>query len=318
MPLTTLIRSKVAEFSHTATVPLRDGQLLKVRVFGTSMGQPVLILSGLGMSASHWLPMIMPFANQYRFYLPDFRGIGQSSKLSFNQTDVFQNHMEDIQDVITYLKLKDILLIGYSLGATTAMHLQRAGQFEVVKRYLHIDQSPCIRNQEDWSYGLLGKQQEELFQLITTVDKMLAQHPTAKYLVNIPFAQRSEIVSQIQHIRAKLNGETQIKSWHKPIILGLLPLSNQFPLARMDHIRAYLAAYTGAGHDYRSSLKNSTTPITQIVGMGSTLYHPKGQMQIADLAAEVKIVRFEQSGHAPFITEPRKFVRTIGQFLTDQ
>jgi pimeloyl-ACP methyl ester carboxylesterase len=221
MPLTALIRSKFAEFSHTATVPLRDGQALKVRVFGSSMGQPVLILSGLGMSASHWLPMIVPFANQYRFYLPDFRGFGQSVKLSFNQADVFQNHMEDIQDVIAYLKLKDILLIGYSLGATTAMHLQRAGQLEAVKCYLHIDQDPCIRNQLDWTYGLLGEQQEVLFKHLKEADMLLAQHPKATYLRDIPFAKLSEVVTQIQQIRAKLNGHADVKAWHKTIILGM-------------------------------------------------------------------------------------------------
>ena len=317
MPLA-IVRSMFNEFTHTAAVPLRDGQHLKVRVFGASMGQPVLMLPGLGMSASHWLPIIASFATRYRFYLPDFRGFGQSAQLGFNQTDVFQNHMEDIQDVISHFKLKDMLLVGYSLGATISMHLQRAGQFDGVKRYLHIDQTPCIRNQADWTYGLLGDQQHVLFKLINETDALLAEHPSAKYLGDIPLSKRSQIVDQIQQIRSKLNGDLDIKTWHKPLILGMVTLSNKLPLTRIDHIRAYLAAYTGEGYDYRDSLKNCTTPITQIVGMNSSLYHPQGQMQIADLAKQVKIVRFERSGHTPFINEPRKFVRVIGDFLANQ
>jgi pimeloyl-ACP methyl ester carboxylesterase len=95
-------------------------------------------------------------------------------------------------------------------------------------------------------------------------------------------------------------------------------LSSKFPLTRIDHLRAYIHAYTSEGYDYRSSLKACTTPITQIVGMNSTLYHPQGQMQIADLAQQVKIVRFHLSGHTPFITEPSKFVKTLGKFLANQ
>ena len=317
MPLA-IVRSMLSEFSHTAAVPLRDGQQLKVRVFGASMGQPVLMLPGLGMSASYWLPIIAPFANRYRFYLPDFRGLGLSANLAFNQPDVYQNHMEDIQDVISHFKLKDKLLVGYSLGATISMHLQRAGQFDGVKRYLHIDQTPCIRNQADWTYGLMGEQQEVLFKLIKETDALLAQHPLAKYLGDIPLSKRGDIVDKIQQIRAKLGGDSQIKAWHKPLILGLLPLSNKIPLTRIDHIRAYFASYTGEGYDYRDSLKTCTTPITQIVGMNSALYNPQGQMQIADFAKQVKVVRFERSGHAPFMNEPRKFIRVIGDFLANQ
>lgn len=316
MPLA-VVRSMLTEFSHTATVPLRDGQQLKVRILGASMGQPVLMLPGLGMSASHWLPIIAPFAHRYRFYLPDFRGAGQSAELAFNQPDVYQNHMEDIQDVIAHFKLKDMLLIGYSMGATISMHLQRAGQFDGVKRYLHIDQTPCIRNQADWTYGLMGEQQEALFNSMKEVDALLAQHPTAKYLNNIPFAKRSNIVDKIQQIRAKLGDESHVKPWQKTLILGLLPLSNMLPLTRIDHIRAYFAAYTGEGYDYRDSLKTCTTPITQIVGMRSVLYNPKGQMQIAEFAQQAKVVRFERSGHMPFMNEPRKFVRVIGDFLAN-
>ncbi len=313
-----IVRAMLTEFSHTASVPLRDSQQLNVRVIGASMGQPVLMLPGLGMSASHWLPIIAPFANRYRFYLPDFRGAGLSAKLAFNQPDVYQNHMEDIQDVIAHFHLKDILLVGYSLGATVSMHLQRAGQFDGVKRYLHIDQTPCIRNQTDWTYGLMGDQQEALFRLIKEADTLLAEHPTAKYLGSIPFAQRGVIVQKIQQIKSKLNGDSPIKSWQKTLAVGVLPLSNKIPLTRIDHIRAYLAAYTGEGHDYRDSLKTCTTPITQIIGMGSALYNPKGQMQIADFAKQVKVVRFERSGHVPFMNEPRKFVRVIGDFLANK
>jgi non-heme chloroperoxidase len=314
MPLA-VVRSMLNEFSHTVAAPLRDGQALQVRVFGSSMVQSVLMLPGLGMSASHWLPMIAPYALRYRFYLPDFRGAGLSAYLPFNQADVFQNHMEDIQDVITHFKLKDMLLVGYSLGATTALHLQRTGLFSAVKRYLHIDQTPCIRNQVDWTYGLLGEQQESLFALMGEANVLLEQHPSVIYLGDIPASMQGEVVDKLQQIQVLLNGESILKPWLKPIILGLLPLSRQLPLARLEHLRAYFVAYSGDGYDYRPSLKTCTTPITQIVGMTSKLYHPQGQMHIADCAQNVKVVKFEQSGHAPFFHEPRKFVRILGDFL---
>jgi non-heme chloroperoxidase len=314
MPLA-IVRSLLKEFSHTAAVPLRDGQQLQLRIIGSSMGQSVLMLPGLGMNASHWLPMIAPYALRYRFYLPDLRGLGLSARLTFNQADVFQNHMEDIRDVMTYFNLKDMLLVGYSLGATTALHLQRAGHFDSVKRYMHIDQTPCIRNQTDWSYGLLGAQQELLFTLMRQANVLLEQHSAVTYLGDIPASMRGEVVDKLEQIHTLLRGELLLKSWLKPIILGLLPLSRKLPFTRLDHLQAYFSAYSGEGYDYRSSLTTCTTPITQIVGMSSKLYHPQGQLHIADCAQNVKVVKFEQSGHTPFFHEPRKFVRVLGDFL---
>ena len=65
-------------------ISLRDGQKLHVRVLGR--GQPVMMLPGLGMSSSQWLPYIVPYLRQFRFYLPDFRGFGLSADVRLNQS----------------------------------------------------------------------------------------------------------------------------------------------------------------------------------------------------------------------------------------
>jgi non-heme chloroperoxidase len=310
-----IIREFLTEFSHTVAVPLRDGQQLQVRVLGSSMGQPVLILSPLGISASYWLPFIAPYLRRYRFYLPDFRGAGLSAQLHFNQADVFQNHMEDIQDVIQHFNLHDMLLIGYSLGATVAMHLQRAGEFGRVRRYLHIDQSFCIPNCDDWKHGLAGKRQAVLFRRMQEASELLKQYPSATYISDIPPEAQGSVVDKIEQLLDVMNGRLHSKRRLKPILLGLLPLSNRLPLTRIDDLLAYFAAYGGAGHDYRPSLKECATPITQLVGMRSALYAPEGQMKMADYAQHVEVIRFERSGHALVLSEPRKFVRVLGRFL---
>ena len=312
------VRSMLSEFSHVTTVPLRDGQQLHVRVLGSTLGQSVLMLPGLGMSASHWLPFIARYATRYRFYLPDFRGFGLSNKLRLNQADVFQNHAEDIQDLIQHFQLKDILLVGYSLGATTSLHLQRAGQFDIVKRYLHIDQTPCIANAGEWQYGLVRSSQPELFQRMQEAVTLLAQFEDATYLGDIPSSRQGEVVAKIEQIYALLHGNTEMNPWLKSIARSLMPLAKRLPLTRIDDVKAYFAAYSGIHHDYRESLTGCTTPISVVVGMQSPLYDPRGQMQIGDHAQDVEIIRFEKSGHLPLLSEPGKFIRVLGQFLAKE
>ena len=87
------------------TIMTRDQQPLYVRVIG--QGQPVLMLHGLGMQSRQWLPFIVPFIRHFKFYMPDFRGFGRSKAIRLNQPDVFENHAQDVLDVIQHFDLQE-------------------------------------------------------------------------------------------------------------------------------------------------------------------------------------------------------------------
>lgn len=294
-------------------VTVRDGQRLYVRVIGR--GRPVLVLHGLGMNSSHWLPFIWPYLHRYRFYMPDFRGAGRSTDVPLNQSDVFQNHMEDVDDIARALGLHDVRLIGYSLGASTALHWQRQGGFSRVKRYLHVDQSPCVGNQHDWRHGLFGERQEEVFAGLSRLLDLLGHYEHCRSLADLPLAQRQQALGLLADTLGDMTGKHSMRplllaASHWPKVLDLL-----LPIKRLDDMRAYLAAYTQGSHDYRASLQGCPTPVTVLIGMQSPLYHHAGQTHIAHSVRHGQVVRFHRSGHAPLIDEPLKFTRTLGEFL---
>lgn len=293
-------------------VTTRDGQALRVRVLGE--GQPVLLLHGLGMHSAHWLPFVWPHRHRFRFYMPDFRGAGGSRKLSFNQQDVFQNGMEDVEDVVAHFALRDLLVVGYSLGASTALHWLRAGGFERVRRYLHIDQSVCIPNAPDWSHGLLGARQAVLFDALREVATRLSAHGPDRAFVDLPVEVRMEAMDALARALSNLGAGPVLSSvcklaarWPRLLELGF---QNPTPA----NLQAYLSSYLNA-HDYRQSLLECRTPVTWMVGMRSALYDPEGQLAAARLAPNSQIVRFERSGHALPLTEPLKFARELARFL---
>lgn len=292
---------------------LRDGARLHVRTIGR--GQPVLMLPGLGMSSAHWLPFIWPHLSRFRFYLPDFRGFGASAGLRPHEADVFESHARDVEEVIAHFGLQDFLLAGYSLGGTTALHLLRDGKLGGIKRYLHIDQSPCVGNREDWSYGLFGLQQDALFKKMRTLNALLAQHPQSKHLHQLPAAAKREAATVMATIFSRMAGKPGLEGGLRHFLLLPGGLSRLLPLTRLDDARCYLDAYSRGGHDYREALRQCPAPITLFVGMRSPLYHPAGQMAMADYAPQARIVRFEKSGHVPLSDEPLKFARELGRFL---
>jgi pimeloyl-ACP methyl ester carboxylesterase len=59
-----------------------DGEKLFVREIG--QGEPVLVLSGLGMQSWQW-PLFIANIKQYEFYIPDWRGFGGSKTCKIPQ-----------------------------------------------------------------------------------------------------------------------------------------------------------------------------------------------------------------------------------------
>ena len=295
-------------------VTARDNAALHVRLVGR--GEPVLMLHGLGMESRHWLPWIAPFVHRYRFILPDARGAGRSTGVRFNQpADIFQNLAEDVEDIVAHLGLNDYTLVGYSLGASTALHFQRYRGFEGVKRYLHIDQSPCIGNADAWPHGLFGREQDEFFALLTTLREVLNRHAEAEHLDDLPRGDYMQVVGLLADTLVSLTDFPWVGNTLKTAARAQGIFCRVFPLTDLGVLRAYLDSYLEGTHDYRDSLRHCTTPITVFAGKQSPLYPLDGQAAIRHYAPRARLVGFERSGHLPMVDEPVKFIREFGRFL---
>ncbi len=78
----------------------------------------ILCLHGRGGRAEVWYHFMQHYGKYYRIIAPDQRGHGLSSKpISYYSSEEMA---EDALALIEYLKLKDIILVGHSMGASNA------------------------------------------------------------------------------------------------------------------------------------------------------------------------------------------------------
>lgn len=292
---------------------MRDQAPLYVREFGT--GQPVLVLSGLGMQSWQWLPYLLPQRKNYRFIIPDWRGFGGSQHCSIPEEDAISNHWLDIQSLIKQLPEQKYKVIAYSMGATTAMHGMQYGHFaEHISAYLHIDQTPKIASDADWPYGLLGIKYAQLSPLLTQLSTFLTEHQHYQNLKKLPNPARLQLVQlwlqflalQGQGLPMRLLEKTLNNHQVQQLIL---------PMQRLDYMKWYIDNYLHHREDYREALKTLQVPTTFFIGARSSLYDPAGQHQIADSVQHAQRVVFQRSGHVPLISEPLKFTKALHQFL---
>lgn len=176
------------------TYRMLDGEYLFVREFG--QGHPVLVLSGLGMQSWQWLPFLYQERKHFQFIIPDWRGFGGSKNCNFpHDMEAIHSHWRDIECLIQQRDMRRFILIGYSIGATTAMHgMRHSSLVPHLQAYLHIDQSPKISNDPDWPYGLFGPKQTEFKQLLTEMLELLEQSSDVQQLQDLAAPLRQELL----------------------------------------------------------------------------------------------------------------------------
>ena len=292
-----------------------DGEKLYVREIG--QGEPVLVLSGLGMQSWQWLPFIARNLKQFKFIIPDWRGFGGSKHCQIPEhLDAISSHWQDINCLIEQLNLKQVIVLGYSMGATTAMHGMQYGAFaSKIKAYLHIDQTPKIPTDDVWTHGLLGNKHPEFKQLLQQISKLLNTHKNVKQLNQLPKTEKNRLVDlwlafiQLQSVN---QSTPKLMKWafKTPKIQDYL-----MPIQRLDYLRWYIDTYLHHQEDYRQAIAALQSPATFFIGEQSTLYPAEGQIKIADSVLNSHKVIFKRSGHTPLISEPVKFSREIRKFL---
>ena len=100
------------------TIPSGDGEIY-YEVHGA--GTPLLLVSGLGGTASYWNPNLAAFAKRYRVIVHDHRGMGKSTRSRIRYS--VDQMTADLLAVMNHLKIKKSHVVGHSTGGAIAQTL---------------------------------------------------------------------------------------------------------------------------------------------------------------------------------------------------
>ncbi len=124
-------------------------------------GETILFAHGLGSSHFELKSFIDEFNPNYRCVCYDHRGHGASDKASIHMN--VKRLGQDMHELIEYLGLRDITIIGHSMGAATIFSYVNQFGTSRLKRIVSVDMTPYMRNAV-WEGGLVkGKWTDEDF-----------------------------------------------------------------------------------------------------------------------------------------------------------
>ncbi len=101
-------------------------------------GQPIIIVHGLFGMSDNWQSLGKKFADFYEVHLVDQRNHGRSPHSAVFNYEVLAN---DLLNYIKNHKLKNVILMGHSLGGKTAMQLA-VKHPDLVQKLIIVDISP--------------------------------------------------------------------------------------------------------------------------------------------------------------------------------
>ncbi|MER7395259.1 alpha/beta hydrolase [Streptomyces sp. NPDC000151] len=243
-------------------------------------GAPVLLVHGYSANRGYW-----PFQRRalldagYRVINIDQRGHGDSDRVAFGQR--MSRHGMDLRDLMDGLRLTDVALIGHSMGVSVSLALFSLYGTHNVSRFVAIDQSPKIINDDGWKWGVFG-----------------VEWPLAWEQANFrqPWGEPDREPAVPEHVAVEL---AKLRHHHDSFP------HEQVTELLMDHFAA----------DWRDVLSRIDIPTWVVTGRHNPYYHAEGMEWFAQHVQHGSYSIFENSGHEPHMNEAALFNKQLLQFL---
>lgn len=240
-------------------------------------GPDLVLLHGWAMHSGVWKGIRDRLAMHYRVHLFDLPGHGLSPS---QEPGDFDHVVEIIQDSLP----DHCTICGWSLGGQIAMGLALANPLSV-KKLILVSTTPCFVKHPDWPWGMESKFlqffMENLHQNFrTTINRFLTLQINGGKNNTNTLAQLREYFFE----RDQPN--------YNALLKGLLILQT---------------------NDMRSKLHRIGQPVLLMHGENDMITHPSAAKWMNQELENARLVLFPKCGHAPFITDPERFVGCINE-----
>ncbi|WP_395639543.1 alpha/beta fold hydrolase [Pseudolysinimonas sp.] len=257
-----------------------DGVLLDYSETGDPNGRAVVLIAGLKAAATSWRYQVPALERAgYRVVAFDRRGHGRSEKPVHGATIL--RHGVDLHELLDRLDLRDVALVGGSMGASTIWAMVSQFGTDGISGIVSVDQTPKMLNSDDWPYGFY--------------DYDVSNADTA-FETGIPDPGRHPLLRK---------GPVRIRRLQKAMAGADRRFSTPELLLLQDHALA----------DWRAVIAATDVPVLFVAGSDSEFWPSGHAPAAAALAPHGSAVVLPKNGHAAHIERPRAFTAVLREFL---
>lgn len=268
------------EVDDVTIMKLSDGTSIYFEDVGN--GEPVIFIHGVWMSGRFFEKQIEYFKTDYRVLIPDLRGHGQSEKVHHGHT--IAQYAEDIRQFITNLKLENVTLVGWSMGAFVIWEYLKLFGDKHIKSTVIVDELASDFKWPDFSIGAFD------METLTSFMREVQRDQKAFLKGFIPLMFKKEL--SLSELDWMLEETTRL-----PASVASAILFDQSVV------------------DYRSSLPDYDIPTLLCFGKEEKLIPVAAGKHLLNALPNAKLHIFEESCHCPFLEETDVFNKIVDNYI---
>lgn len=241
-------------------------------------GRPFVLLPGYGSERGHWEYQREALLSAgHRVVALDLRGHGESEKPEHGQT--LARLGQDVREVLETLDLDDVTLVAHSMGVSVSLAMFSISGFGRIQRFVSIDQSPKIINDEGWGWGVRNVTWDNVIDCVNFRIKWSNDEDEPALPVGSQMAQWT---------------------W------------DSFDNAAVSKL--FLNHFVS---DWRDELPRIAVPTWVVTSLHTNYYDLAGMEWVAAQIPNARLSVFEHSGHSPHVSEADEFNRQLLAFVAE-
>lgn len=250
-------------------------------------GLPIVFIHGFTEDHNSFRIQQKVLSKKYKIITYDLRGHGKSDRVDYGLN--LERFALDLRELIDYLKLEDILLVGWSMGASIIFEYISSFGMERLSKICIIDKSPKTINDHTWNLGLYhGKY---------TMDNAIRDLELIK-------SNWMEFANRFINLMAPYFTDKQIK-----IAMEKMKDNSSNVM--------YFMWKSMIEKDYRDILEKITVPTLIVFGEKSTFYSIEAGEYLLNKIKDSKLEIFEDCTHLLVLENPIKFNRVLEEFINN-
>ena len=252
----------------------------------TGQGPDLVLLHGWAMHSGYFEPIIEGLASHFRVHRLDLPGHGQSR--DYPDPYSIENLAHEILAALTPLLSGKAIWLGWSLGGSVATWIAAHVSSKVAALIL-VASNPRFVQQPDWPHGVADAVLQEFADgLVNDYKKTLLRFLSLQ-------------IRGAEHERERLR-----------------QLRNQMHNAAAPETRVLNAGLEILRQfDGRAWLRQLAPPMLIIAGRKDTLVPVMALESIATAPGKARLSIWETAGHAPFLSNPERFINEVKAFADD-
>lgn len=248
-------------------------------------GKPILFIHGFSEDHNSFRIQQRALSKKYKIITYDLRGHGISDRVNYGLN--IERFALDLKELIEALDLKDVILVGWSMGASIIFEYINQFALKDIDKICIVDMGPKSINTEDWKFGLIhGKYKIDDFK----EDLDLIKDDWLKFA---------------QKFIKKMSPDFDEKQFN----IAVDKIKQNSP-----HVMHAMWKST-MEKDYRNILKKIDIPTLILFGENSTFYSTKTGEYLRENISKSKLIVFEKCTHLLVLENPIKFNKALEEFI---